>query len=82
MNKETFEKAKKLEAELKEVNQQIDYWNKATSIHSISVIGKFCYGVENIKPEYINFSNLKIQVLATLQAKRVQLKEEFKSLQS
>lgn len=80
MDKERFEKAKKLDAEIKEINQQIDYWNKASSIHSMSLIGKFCFGIEIIKTQYINFPDLKVQVLATLQAKLVQLKEEFKSL--
>lgn len=80
MDKERFEKAKKLDAEIKEINQQIDYWNKASSIHSMSLIGKFCFGIEIIKTQYINFPDLKVQVLATLQAKLVQLKEKFKSL--
>lgn len=80
MDKETFDKAKKLEAEISEINQQIDYWNKATSIHSMSLIGKFCFGIEIIKTQYINFSDVKTQVLANLQARLVQLKEEFKSL--
>lgn len=80
MDNEILDKPKNLEAEIKEVNRQLNMWRKASAIRTIDIVGRGICDVEYCDPTYVNFPDLKVQVLATLQARLVQLEQEFKSL--